>query len=537
MSLPLFTFFALFIDGGIGNTGIYWGLIFPFLAFLLMGIRLGWFWVAAFVLFHVVALVSSSLGLVDLTYSDDTLRYIPTMFLCFSLIACAFQLQLERRQTELVETNTELKKREHELCQVQDDLEKTVQRRTSELKSMNTKLSQEIDDKIEALQQKECAELKYVQAQKMETVGTLVGGIAHDFNNMLSGITANIYLIQRQIDSPEILKRLDDIGDLSMHAADIIRQLMTYARKDRVVLTEFDLHAVIQQSYKLARVSIPAHIRCELSLPEDVYMIKGDETQIQQILMNLMNNARDSTAGVDNPFINVALSKSKQSDAFLNSHPEARGCDYVILSVEDNGCGIPKEQLSKIYEPFYSTKEVDKGTGLGLSMVYGAVKSHGGFLNVVSHLHSGTCFSIYLPLENSIHTLNDAQHALIKEGHGETILLVDDDDSLLEVTERLLKTLGYIVLTASNGVQAVETYERNRDNIDLVLMDVVMPQLGGKLAAERIHKLNPDMKVVFMTGYDPGDDATCEMILDNQMVLSKPLAVEKLSQTIRYHLT
>ncbi|WP_083530477.1 ATP-binding protein [Mariprofundus micogutta] len=535
MCLAFLTFVALFADGGIANTGIYWGLIFPFLAFLLMGVRIGWLWVAAFVFFYAGLLVLDDLGFMAFSYSADTLRFVPAMFLCFSIIACAFQLQQERRQTELQQINDDLKTSEEELRHAQDHLEQTVHKRTEQLRIINQKLSQEVDEKIEALQQKEFAEMKYEHAQKMESMGTLVGGIAHDFNNMLSGITANLYLIQRQIDAPEAQRRLDKIGDLTMHAADMIRQLMTFARKDVVTLAEFDLGVFLKEAYKLAKVSVPEHICCDLVLPEGKCLIKGDTTQIQQILMNLMNNARDALSGVNEPFINVSLVRSKAGKSFLRKYPDARNCEYVILTVEDNGCGIPEEKLNRIYEPFFTTKEVGKGTGLGLSMVYGAIQSHGGFIDLVSHLGKGTTFNIYLPLLESEHAAIGWQNKAIETGQGECLLLVDDDENLLDVSEQLLRNLGYRVLTATNGLQAVEVYKAN-PGIDLVLMDIVMPVLGGKAAADRIQKLNPDAKVIFISGYDRDHEATLEMVSDWNMVLNKPLAVDELSRVIRQRL-
>ncbi len=536
MAMACIIFTALFVDGGIGNTGIYWVLVFPFLAFLLMGVGSGWLWIASYTLLLVGILFLHGQGLLVLSYSQDTMYYVPTMYLFFTVIAFSSQLLQERRQSELNRVNRELTESEKNLRDVQQHLEKTILRRTNQLQRINKKLRLEVDKKIEALQQKDVAEKKYEQAQKMESLGTLVGGIAHDFNNMLSGITANLYLIQHQVDSPEVQKRLSEIGELTLHAADMIRQLMTFARKDEVRLIDFDLRPFFNEAYKLARVSIPEHIRCELELSKDELFIKGDGTQIQQILMNLMNNACDALDGVSDPFIKVSLNTRPRDEAFVINHPDVRDCDYLILSVQDNGCGMSEEKLHRIYEPFYTTKAVGKGTGLGLSMVYGAVQTHGGLIDVVSYPGTGTRFNIYLPIVDSVRTRTKSQDNVIEEGRGETILLVDDDHFLLEVSEQLLINLGYKILTASNGLQAIAVYKANMGMIDLVLMDVVMPVLGGKAAADRIQLLNPDAKVIFTTGYDRDHDATVEMLSDWNMVLNKPLAVDELSRIIRQQL-
>jgi len=534
MVLAFLSFSALFIDGGIAQTGIYWALMFPFLAFLLTGVKLGWRWILAFILMNGGLLFLHGLGqgLIELNYDHDTLRYAPSMFLFFTVIACSFQLQQEKRQSELNRVNRELQESDQKLRQAQLHLEETVLVRADQLQVINKKLSQEVDDKIEALQQKEFAEFKFEQAQKMESLGTLVGGIAHDFNNMLSGITANLYLIQRQVTSADALKRLDRVGELTMHAAEMIRQLMTFARKDHVQLSEFDMCSFLKEAFKLARVSVPQDIRCDLELPEGELFIKGDATQIQQVLMNLINNARDALDGVNEPSINVSLSRSGKDSSFLNSHPDARDCDYLMLTVQDNGGGIAEEKLTRIFEPFYTTKEVGKGTGLGLSMVFGAVQSHGGLIELISHQGRGTRFRIYFPMfENQLEQRVSATDSCVEEGHGETILVVDDDHFLLEICQSLLSNLGYRVVTAVNGLEAIQRYKE--EVIDLVVMDLVMPVMGGKTSARQIQKINPDAKVIFTTGYDRDNDVTSELVHESDQLLNKPFQVDELSQMLR----
>ncbi|NWF35665.1 ATP-binding protein [Mariprofundus sp. KV] len=522
----------LIIDGGIGNTGIYWAQIFPFAAFMLMGVRLGWYWCGAFTLFYASLLLLHGLKVIDFTYHHDTLSFAPTMFLVFAAIAFLFQRQQERRQFHLNGVNKRLKESEQNLKESKADLEHVVQLRTLQLQQINEKLSREVDEKIKAIQQFELAEMKYQHAQKMDALGTLVGGIAHDFNNMLSGISANLYLLQRKVEAPDLKKRIDKIGDLTMHAADMIRQLMTFARKDDVQLKVFDLSLYIKEAYKLAKISIPADIRCECQFPQEDQMIRGEATQIQQILMNLMNNARDALKGVEAPFISVSLTPSRVDQSITKNQQEILPGNYTILSVQDNGCGMSDSEVSHIFEPFYTTKEIGSGTGLGLAMVYGAVHSHGGYIDVVSYPESGTRFSIYFPIvdeQEEAHPIN----SVIEEGRQETILLVDDDESLLEANEQLLVELGYQVMTAKNGFQALDIYRHRGETIDLVLMDVVMPVLGGPAAAEQIRKINPDVKILFVTGYDRDHQSTCEMVSEWESVLNKPLIVDELCRAIR----
>lgn len=526
----------LIIDGGIAKTGLYWAQIFPFASFLLLGIRSGWYWNVAFILYYLTLLALYMNGMVELVYDADTLNYAMVMFFAFTVIAFLFQRQQEKRQFELNALNQELLESEKRLKAIQMDLENTVLLRTTQLRQINEKLSREVDEKNRAIQKHEQAEMKYQQAQKMEALGTLVGGIAHDFNNMLSGISANLYLLQRNSDSPDVKKRVDKIGDLTMHAADMIRQLMTFARKEDVQLKVFDLRLFVKEAYKLARISIPEHIRCECMFETEAQLIRGEATQIQQILMNLMNNARDAVKESKDPFISVSLTPAIIEEVLIKNQQEVKPGHYTILSVQDNGCGIGADKIDRIFEPFFTTKEVGSGTGLGLSMVYGAVQSHGGYIDVVSYPGSGTRFSIYFPLLDEQHQVALEQQK-VEVGEGETILLVDDEDELLEVTEQLLTVLGYRVKIARNGVQAVELYTQHANEIDLVLMDVVMPVMGGVTAADKMCQINPDVRILFMTGYDKDHETTCELVNDWQNVLNKPLDVKLLSSTIRKHLS
>lgn len=525
----LIIFTLMTYDGGIGGTGIYWSQCFPFLAFFLMGVRIGWRWISAFMLLYLLLLGLYFIGYIELNYDQSTFRYAPSMLFVFTVIALMLQLQQERHHYELSASEARYRR-------AQDELEKIVALRTEQLQQINEKLSREVDEKIEAIQKHELAEVKYQHSQKMESLGTLVGGIAHDFNNMLSGITANLYLLQRKVDEPNLRKRLDKIGELSIHAADMIRQLMTFARKDQVELKVFDLRTFIKEAYKLAKVSIPAHIRCEAVFSDDELLIRGESTQIQQILMNLMNNARDAVRDSNDPFVSVSLSSSELSDTLVKGAQEIPPGNYAVLSVQDNGCGIPKEQIGRIFEPFFTTKKVGAGTGLGLSMVYGAVRSHGGYIDVVSYPGSGTRISLYFPIIEGVEHVVSGEYPVI-QGENELILLVDDDQALLEVHEQLLVEMGYRVVTANDGLKAVNIYKSRHESIQLIIMDVVMPVLSGPAAADQIRKINSAARIIFITGYDRDHDSTCEVITDQDLVLNKPLGIDKLSRVIREQLS
>ncbi|MDQ6956321.1 MAG: ATP-binding protein, partial [Mariprofundaceae bacterium] len=266
---------------------------------------------------------------------------------------------------------------------------------------------------------------------------------------------------------------------------------------------------------------------------------RGDSTQMHQVLVNLVNNAYDALEGKSNPSITIKLERFYPDADFMEAHPYFRSEYYAHLSVEDNGSGIPEAQVQHLFEPFFTTKEVGKGTGLGLSMVFGAVKRHEGFIEVESVEGEGATFHVYLPLidtddDTYVPSLQKAS-PFYAAGH-EVILLVDDDAFVLEIVKEVLEDLGYQVLEACNGLEAVDVFTDNQDKISLMVTDVVMPKLGGIKAAERIRKLRPDMKVIFATGYDKGTALPSEILTSGSSILSKPYDIELLSRMIRKEL-
>jgi len=377
-------------------------------------------------------------------------------------------------------------------------------------------------------------EHQFHQAQKMEALGTLVGGIAHDFNNILAGITGGLYLAKKRVhENPDVIQRLTSVEQLTLRAAEMIKQLLTFSRKDIVSMKEMPLTPFIKETLKFLRVSVPENIIIHQNICSGDLQIKGDGTQLHQVLMNLVNNARDALEGVDNPVITIRLEEFHADDEFIETHTYFTAGLYAHLGVEDKGCGIPEHQLEHLFEPFFMTKEVGKGTGLGLAMVFGAVKSHHGFVEVDSIEGEGSTFHIYIPLleqENSVMPLS--RQLQVANGHGETILLVDDEEYIIETGKEVLETLGYQVLTATNGQQAVAIFEAHPEDIDLCIFDIVMPVLGGDEAAKQVRLMQPDAKIIFATGYDKN----LQNHLDGKTVLSKPFSIVEMSQLIRQQL-
>jgi len=524
-----FTF--IFMEGGIAQTGIYWTLIFPFFAFILMGVKKGWFWIACFIFIQLDVVFLFAINMVSLPYSQGILLIVLAMFLFFTLIASVFELQNEKNLDALIQLNMALNAKEEALLDAYACLEQQVFHRTSELQESNTQLILEIKQKEQAIISMRHTELKFQHAQRLESLGTLVGGIAHDFNNILSGINANLYLAKRQIQPEKGAGRLDQINVLTNRAADMIKQMLTFARKDAVEMENLDLRIFMDEAFNLSTISIPESIVCRYECSSEDMFIHGNATQIQQVLMNLMNNARDALWDVDRPEITVSLSTMMPDQSFCEHQQDAELRPYALLRVQDNGMGIPEGLLETIFDPFFTTKEEGKGTGLGLAMIYGAVQSHDGLIAVHSKVGYGSCFDLYFPLlENEQNMQTKAQEGEIIQGNGETILLVDDDMDICESHSQLLRNIGYQVHVACDGLQACEMYEQH--DIDLVIMDIVMPLLGGVAASERMRAADEKVRIIFVSGYDKDNDMTSELVNDWRHVLNKPLDIKALSVAI-----
>lgn len=374
-------------------------------------------------------------------------------------------------------------------------------------------------------------EAKFMQAQKMEAIGTLVGGIAHDFNNMLAALQGNIYLAKQKIDDPAIVAdKLDKVDKLSARAADMVHQLLTFARKDMVEMRAIHLNAFIKEGIKLACSAIPENIRVSRGVSEQKILVKGDATQLQQVVMNLLNNARDAVADSQEPSIKTTLELYKVTAPFHQKYPDLKGDQLAHLSVQDSGCGIPSDLIDKVVEPFFTTKGVGKGTGLGLAMVYGAVKTHGGVLEIDSEEGQGTTVHIYLPLlqEQRSEERVDDQQAV--SGLGQSVLLVDDDEVILETVAEVLRSLGYLVVEAGNGAEALEYYRQHHHEIAIVLTDMVMPVMGGVELIRQVRKLNGTIPVIMMTGYDFSSRGEEVEKFENFELLNKPVTIHELSQ-------
>jgi PAS domain S-box-containing protein len=377
-------------------------------------------------------------------------------------------------------------------------------------------------------------EAQFRQAQKMEAIGTLAGGVAHDFNNILAAIQMQAGLLKSEGGlSPAQSELADDIGIAVQRAVALTRQLLLFSRKQVLQLRDLDLNLSINEMIKMLTRILGENIAMQLNLAAQPMLLHADAGTLDQVLLNLCVNARDAmpdggrlvieTSGVE--FDKFAAAQSAQ----------ARPGSFVCLSVSDTGCGIPVEILPKIFEPFFTTKGVGKGTGLGLATVFGIVQQHQGWINVYSEVGHGTTFRVYLPRLAGMSEQKAVPTALTAmRGGKETILLVEDEESLRVLVRTALTRLGYRVLEASTGIRALEIWKEHREAISLLLTDLVMPEgMTGKELAQRLLQENPELKVVYMSGYGTDVVGRDFPLLEGGNFLAKPFQMQKLAQTIR----
>jgi PAS domain S-box-containing protein len=370
------------------------------------------------------------------------------------------------------------------------------------------------------------------QAQKMESVGRLAGGVAHDFNNMLGVILgrAEMMLMELEPGNP-LVADLKEIHNATRRSADLTRQLLAFARKQTIRPKVLDLNDTLEEMLKMLRRLIGEDIELTWRPRANLWPVKVDPAQIDQILANLCVNARDAIGGVGKVIIetdNVTI-----DEAYCQFHAGFLAGKYAMVAVSDDGCGMNKETLENLFEPFFTTKKIGEGTGLGLSTVYGIVKQNNGFINVYSELEQGTTFKIYLPrTEEIVEAEGQSDTEAIPKGT-ETVLLVEDEESILNVSKIALEHFGYTVLSARIPGDALDIINRHGGPIHLLITDLVMPGMNGKELAEEIEKREPDIKVIFMSGYTGNAIAHRGILESNVHFLPKPFSINSLAQKVR----
>jgi PAS domain S-box-containing protein len=366
-------------------------------------------------------------------------------------------------------------------------------------------------------------ELQLHQSQKMEAVGQLAGGIAHDFNNILTAIIGYSTLMRIKMDEDNPLRNYAErILSSSEKAAVLTQSILAFSRKQLINPHPVNLNDVLNKGQKLLQSFVREDIEFVLELCPTPLIIMADSVQLDQVFMNLVANARD--AMLDGGTLVMRTEIFSMDEVFPHAHGYGQPGTYACLSVTDTGIGMDETTRNKIFEPFFTTKELGKGTGLGLAMVYGTIKQHEGYINVYSEPGLGTTFRLYLPLVAQAVQEKAEAESFFETGDGETVLLAEDSECVRKSTREILENFGYAVIEATDGEDAIEKFTRHMDQIDIVILDVIMPQKSGKEVYDILKKIRPDLKVLFTSGYT-ADIITRKGILDEKLhFIAKPVS-------------
>jgi len=390
-------------------------------------------------------------------------------------------------------------------------------------------VARDINARIEAEKEKKHLENQLIHSQKMEAVGTLAGGIAHDFNNLLMGIQGYISLMRLQTtpDDPND-EYIQGIENAVMNAANLTNQLLGFARKGKYTLQQTSINTIVENSSKMftrTRKEIVTHQRFQ----HDLWSVKVDPSQIEQVLINLYLNAWHAMG--DGGDIYIQTENINLSDEYCKPFEVSQG-NYVKVSVTDTGVGIDQDIIERIFEPFFTTKDVGKGTGLGLASAYGIIKNHNGIIRVYSEKNHGTTFNIYLPASD-FEKAQDIEISTEMVKGNEAILLVDDEQSTIQVEKLMLRELGYQVIPALSGKEAIELYKEKMVDLDLVALDMIMPEMNGKDTYDALKKINPEVKVLLVSGYSLNKQIEELMEKGCDGFIQKPFDIKQLSHKLR----
>ena len=390
----------------------------------------------------------------------------------------------------------------------------------------------DVSDRKEAEAEKKKLEIQVQQAQKMESIGTLAGGIAHDFNNILMGIQGNASLMAIKTDASHPgYEKIKNIETYVENGTELTRQLLGFARRGKYHAITTEINGVIEKSAGMFGRT-KKEIRIHLDLVPEIWTVEVDRGQIEQALLNLYVNAWQAMP--DGGSLSLKTENRVLAADFIDSQPyKVEAGDYIKITVTDSGIGIDKETQARIFEPFFTTKEMGRGTGLGLASVYGIIKNHCGYINVYSEIGQGTTFTIYLPasakaIQPEVKTVTPT----VVTGNG-TILLIDDEKMILDVGQELLQELGYNVLTAGSGKEAIEIYRQKSTRVDLVIMDLIMPGMSGGETYDRLKEIDTHVKVLLSSGYSINGQAATIMERGCDGFIQKPFNINQLSEKIQ----
>ena len=371
-------------------------------------------------------------------------------------------------------------------------------------------------------------------AQKMESIGTLAGGIAHDFNNILTVMVGVTSILKKRMPEDDPLKLfVEQIQTAVDDAANLTHSLLTFSRKQRISLLSTNINDVVSKFEKFLLRIIGEDIELKTILVDDHLNVLADFNQMEQVLMNLAINARDAMPGGGS--LTIQTESVNIDSSFIKTHGYGKPGPYALISISDTGAGMNKTTREKIFEPFFTTKEINKGTGLGLSIVYGIIKQHNGYVNVKSEIGEGSTFEIYLPVKTQVKAVIEAEKTAVPEpvGGTETILVAEDDSRIRNIITSILSDFGYKTISANDGEDAVNKFIENKDSIQFVVSDVIMPKKNGKELYKEIKKIKPDTRALFLSGYSRDIIHQRDMLEDGVEIISKPVKPDDLLRKIR----
>ena len=384
---------------------------------------------------------------------------------------------------------------------------------------------------IRDISEKKRLESQFLRAQRMESIGTLAGGIAHDLNNVLSPILTAVELLQMRFTDESSQRLLNILRTNAIRGSEMIRQVLSFARGVEGEYITLQPRPLIKEIIKILTDTLPKNIEIEQAIASDLWNVRGDATQLHQVLMNLCVNARDAMPLGGK--LRIEAENIEIDEHYARMNVEAKSGRYVRVTVVDTGIGISDQNLSKIFDPFFTTKEQGQGTGLGLSTVAGIVRSHNGFVNVYSEEGKGAQFKIYLPASDASQAQQvQTVRADLPLGNSELILIVDDESAIRDIAKETLQAFGYRVITASDGAEAVALYAARKDEIRCVITDMLMPYMDGPATIRALSKLDPSVKIIATSGLKTNGKTAEAAQLGVKTFLQKPYTAEKLLKTL-----
>ena len=539
----------LFFTGGVSSTAFMWLYTYPVLALFLLGLFEGSLATLLLFLFSLCFLIFDLSSQVINVYSVDfAIRYIPSFMIVFALTfffersRAGAHVALVQKQEALTHLVDKLQRKEKQLELAQDKLEHRVIERTAKLIEINKKLKEEIEERKKAEQERSRLETELSRAQKMEVLGRLAGGVAHDLNNVLSGIVSypDLLLIDLPAESP-LRNPLKSIKKSGERAAAIVQDLLALARRGVMVKKLISLNDVLEeyfQSPEYKRLcSIYPGIIMEQQLEKDLQMVEGSPVHLQKAIMNLVVNAFEAVESVGRI---VVTTENRKLNKLITGYENIEKGNYVVLKIQDSGMGMSREVLDKIFEPFYTKKQMGRsGSGLGMTVVWGTIKDHAACLDIESSPGKGTIISVFFPVasQDTLTYHEDyIKNKQLNHGTGQSVLIVDDEVEQRKIGVSILEKLGYRTSAVSSGEEAVEYIKKQP--VDLVLLDMIMPAgMDGLDCYRKILEVTPGQKAVIVSGYSENDRVRDALKLGIGAYLKKPYTIEQVSRVIHQELT